>query len=62
MTSPMYAENVFGADIDPEELSAAIIDRGEDEEGFKKPKNVGPRGPEEIVNIDAKMRMAPTGV
>jgi hypothetical protein len=61
MMSPQYAENVFGADIDPEELSAAIIDRGEDPEPYMKPKDVGPRGPEEMEEIEKKLKAGTTG-
>ena len=61
MNGPIYAENVLGADFDPEALCAAI-DRGENENGLKMPKDVGPRNPEDVAKFFEKVRMAPTGM
>ena len=61
MNGSMYAENVLGADFDPEDLCAAI-ERGESEEWLKMPKDVGPRDPNLVAAKLEQVRAAPTGV
>lgn len=60
MAGPLYAENVLGADFDPEELCAAI-DRGEDELLLKAPKDVGPRDSNLVARKFEEVRAAPVG-
>ena len=52
--------HTIGTDFDPEDLCAAV-ERGEDDSKLKIRKEVGPRGPEDIPKIYAKINAAPVG-
>ncbi|KAG7097667.1 hypothetical protein E1B28_004993 [Marasmius oreades] len=56
MSRPEFAENAMGTDFDPEELCAAVLDRGEDEAKFKMPMPSGPRGPGDIKEVMGRVR------
>lgn len=60
MAGPNFNENPLGTDFDPEELCAAV-ERGEDEDKLKVRKEMGPRGPEAISGIMAKMMSGTVG-
>ena len=60
MAGPYFNENPLGADFDPEDLCAAV-ERGDDESKLKVRKEVGPRGPDAIPDIMAKMMSGTTG-
>ena len=60
MGSAEFTENSVGTDFDPEELCAAV-ERGEDEAALKVRKEIGPRGPQEIPTILARINAASIG-